>query len=77
VCLAIPGKIIQIDDKSDSATIDYGDGTKRMINVSLVDVKIGDYVLVHAGFAIEKLNEIEAKKTLDLFREILSSSEEK
>jgi hydrogenase expression/formation protein HypC len=76
VCLAIPGKIIKIENK-DSASIDYGDGTKRTINISLVDVKKGDYVLVHAGFAIEKLDEIEAKKTLDLFREILSSSEEK
>ena len=76
MCLAIPGKIIKILD-NDSAKIDYGDGTKRTINISLVDVKIGDYVLVHAGFAIEKLDEIDAKKTLDLFREILSDSEEK
>ena len=76
MCLAIPGKIIKIED-NDSAKIDYGDGTKRIINISLVDVKIGDYVLVHAGFAIEKLDEIDAKKTLDLFREILSNSEEK
>jgi len=77
VCLAIPGKIIKIDDKDDSATVDYGDGTKRMINISLVDVKIGDYVLVHAGFAIEKLDEVEAQKTLDLFREMLSDLEGK
>ena len=48
----------------------------RTVNISLVDVKIGDYVLVHAGFAIEKLNHIEAKKTIDLFREMLSSMEE-
>jgi len=77
VCLAIPGKIIKIDEMDDSATIDYGDGTKRMINISLVDVKIGDYVLVHAGFAIEKLDEVEAQKTLDLFREMLSDLEGK
>jgi hydrogenase expression/formation protein HypC len=77
VCLAIPGKIIDIKKKDDSALIDYGDGTKRTINISLVDVKIGDYVLVHAGFAIEKLDHIEARKTLDLFREILSNMEEK
>jgi len=77
VCLAIPGKIIKIDDKDDFATIDYGDGTKRIINISLVDVKTGDYVLVHAGFAIEKLDEDEAQKTLELFREILSDMGEK
>ncbi len=77
VCLAIPGKIIKIDDKDNLATIDYGDGTKRIINISLVDVKTGDYVLVHAGFAIEILDEDEAQKTLELFREILSDTEGK
>jgi len=76
VCLAIPGKIIEIDENNEHATVDYGDGTKREANISLVSVKIGDYILVHAGFAIEVLNEKEAKETLDLFREILSSEEE-
>ena len=73
MCLAIPGKIIEIDNKNEIASIDYGDGTKRKANVSLVDVKLGDYVLIHAGFAIEKLNEKEAQETLDLFREMLSA----
>jgi len=76
MCLAIPGKIVEIDNKKESATIDYGDGTKRKANVTLVDVKTGDYVLVHAGFAIEKLDEKEAQETLDLFREMLSAEEE-
>jgi len=76
MCLAIPGKIVEIDNEKESATIDYGDGTKRKANVTLVDVKTGDYVLVHAGFAIEKLNEKEAQETLDLFREMLSAGEE-
>jgi hydrogenase expression/formation protein HypC len=76
VCLAIPGKIIEIDENKEYATVDYGDGTKRKANISLVSVKIGDYILVHAGFAIEVLNEKEANETLDLFREILSSEEE-
>ena len=72
MCLAIPGKIIEIDSDKNHATVDYGDGTKRRANISLVDVKKGDYVLVHAGFAIEVLDEKEAEKTLDLFREMLS-----
>jgi len=76
VCLAIPGKIVEIDTKNQHATIDYGDGTKRKANVSLVDVKKGDFVLVHAGFAIEVLDKKEAMKTLDLFREMLSLGEE-
>ena len=76
MCLAIPGKIVSLDKKKEHASIDYGDGTKRKANVSLVDVKIGDYVLVHAGFAIQVLDEKEANETLDLFREMLSYEEE-
>lgn len=76
MCLAIPGKITEIDKNKEYATIDYGDGTKRKANVSLVDVKIGEYVLVHAGFAIQVLDEKEALETLDLFREMLSSEGE-
>ena len=72
MCLAIPGKVIEINEDQEHAIIDYGDGTKRKANVTLVNVKIGDYVLVHAGFAIEVLNEKEANETLALFREILS-----
>ena len=73
MCLAIPGKVIEIDKNKEHAKVDYGDGTKRNANITLVDVKVGDYVLVHAGFAIEVLDEKEAHKTLDLFREMLSS----
>jgi len=75
VCLAIPGKVIEIDKNKEHATVDYGDGTKRKANITLVSAKIGDYILVHAGFAIEVLNEKEAQETLDLFREIISSEE--
>jgi len=77
MCLAIPGKIITIDKKTQSATVDYGSGTKRKANISLVDVTIGDYVLVHAGFAIQVLDEKEAQETLNLFKEMLSFQEEK
>jgi hydrogenase expression/formation protein HypC len=76
VCLAIPGKVISLDKKKEYASIDYGDGTKRRANVTLIDVKIGDYVLVHAGFAIQVLDEKEANETLDLFRQMLSAAEE-
>jgi len=77
MCLAIPGKITKIDSDKNHAMVDYGEGTKRKANISLVDVKIGDYVLVHAGFAIEVLNKKEAQETLALFREMLSFEEEK
>jgi len=75
VCLAIPGKIVEIEKDHQHATVDYGDGTKRKANISLVEVKKGDYVLVHAGFAIEVLDEKEAQETLSLFREMLSMEE--
>lgn len=77
MCLAIPGKIIELDKNKENATVDYGSGTKRKANVSLVQVKLGDYVLVHAGFAIQVLDEKEAKETLALFREMLSLQEER
>ena len=76
MCLAIPGKVVEIDSDKEHATVDYGDGTKRKVNISLVDVNIGDYLLVHAGFAIQVLDEKEAKEALGLFREMLSYEEE-
>ena len=75
MCLAIPGRIVEVSSDKNHATVDYGDGTKRQANISLVDVKKGDYVLVHAGFAIEVLDKSEAEKTLELFREMLSMEE--
>jgi len=66
MCLAVPAKIVKIADE-EHAEIDYGDGVSRTINISLVDVKVGDYVLVHAGFAIQVLDEKEAEETLKLF----------
>jgi len=75
MCLAVPGKIVEIDKDKNQATIDYGNGTKRKANISLLDVSINDYVLVHAGFAIQVVDEQEAKETLKLFREMLSMEE--
>ena len=59
MCLAIPGKITAI--KNQLATVDF-DGIEKEINISLVDVKIGEHVMVHAGFAIEKMNDEYAKE---------------
>ena len=69
MCLAIPAKVIGILDK-EHANVDYGDGVKRKINISLVDAKLGDYVLVHAGFAIQVLSKEEAEETLRLFEQM-------
>jgi hydrogenase expression/formation protein HypC len=72
MCLAVPSKIIRIDDSR--ATIDVY-GAQRDISLMLLEdqVNIGDYVLVHAGFAIQKLQEDIAKETLALFDQYLDS----
>jgi hydrogenase expression/formation protein HypC len=72
MCLAIPARVIEKTD--DIAKVDFGDGTIRDVNVSLVDVKSGEYVIVHAGFAIQVLDEEDAMETLRLWTEILSES---
>ncbi|HEC89283.1 MAG TPA: HypC/HybG/HupF family hydrogenase formation chaperone [Thermoplasmatales archaeon] len=71
MCLAVPGKIIDINEDKQHATVDYGDGIKRTVNISLVNAKIGTYVLVHAGFAIQTVDPKEAEETLELFREMI------
>lgn len=67
MCVAAPGKVIEIND--DTAVIDYN-GNKVNTNKGIVDVKIGDYVLVHAGLIIQVLPEDEAKNMLELFEEL-------
>jgi hydrogenase expression/formation protein HypC len=69
MCLGIPAKVVQIDE-SKQGKVDYL-GTKVKTNLTLLeDVKIGDWVIIHAGFAISKLDEEEARETLSLLREI-------
>ncbi len=72
MCLAIPAKVIK--KNGDMANVDFGGGTIRDVDISLVNVKIGEYVIVHAGFAIEVMNEIEAKETLQLWNELLAQN---
>jgi hydrogenase expression/formation protein HypC len=68
MCLSIPGKIIKIN--ADIAEVSVG-GTIVKVGMQMVDnVKEGDYVLVHAGFALQKIDEKEALETLQLFREM-------
>jgi len=70
MCLAIPARVISV--KGEKAQVDFGEGVLRDVNVTLVDVKIGEYVLVHAGYAIQKMDEKDAKETLALWNEILT-----
>ncbi len=73
MCLAIPGKIVEIVDvENHIAKVDVG-GVRRNVNVGLLDedgIGIGDYVLIHVGFAMSKIDEREAEETLRLLKEI-------
>ncbi len=70
MCLGIPMKIIKIDDNK--GIVEQA-GIKHEVSFDLIDdPKMGEYVLIHAGFAIEKLDENEAKETLDMIREMAS-----
>jgi hydrogenase expression/formation protein HypC len=74
MCLGIPAKVVQIDN-SQVGKVDYL-GTKVKTNFSLLEkVRKGDWVIVHAGFAISKLNEEEAEETFKLLREYAQSEE--
>lgn len=72
MCLAVPAEIKKIDGHM--AAVDYG-GVKRTANISLVDAKEGDFVIVHAGYAIQVMDRDEAEKTLDIFREMLDQED--
>lgn len=74
MCLSIPAKILEIND--DKAVVSIG-GTNVNADLSLIeDVSVGDYVLVHTGFALQKIDEEEALSTLDLFREYAEFNEQ-
>ena len=68
MCLGIPMKIREIDGNVAKAVLS---GTERLVYLDVLDeeVQVGDYVIIHAGFAIHKIDEKEARETLDLFKE--------
>jgi hydrogenase expression/formation protein HypC len=70
MCLAIPARVMSV--KGEKAEVDFGEGVLREVNISLVDPSVGDYVLVHAGYAIQKMDEKDALETLALWKEILT-----
>ncbi len=73
MCLAIPAKVMSLD--GDKAKVDFGESVLREVNVTLVDAKVGDYVLVHAGYAIQLVEEKEALETLQLWKDLLVKGE--
>lgn len=72
MCLAVPSKITELDT-SGSGRVDHL-GTSIRVNFTLLpDVKTGDWVLVHAGFAISRLDDQEARATLEMLREMMKA----
>lgn len=71
MCLAVPMRIAEI---AHGTAICEVDGVRREASLMMLeDVTVGDYVLIHAGFALEKVDPVEAQKTLDIFREVLNA----
>lgn len=69
MCLAIPAQVVELRD-GDNAVVDLA-GVRKEISLSLVEnVAVGDYVIVHVGYALNKLDPEEAAKTLALFAEL-------
>lgn len=69
MCLAVPAKVLEV--KGDLAKVDFGQGIVREVNVMLVEARVGEYVLVHAGYAIQAIDREAAEETLRLWDEIL------
>jgi len=78
MCLAIPGKVLEIEEavQPRMGRVRFGGIEKRVCLEWTPDVTIGDYVIVHVGFAISRMDEEEALKTLELFREADGALEE-
>jgi len=72
MCLAIPSQVVEIDEKTKTAVVDTL-GVKRRVSLMMMHepVEVGDWVLIHVGFAIEKIDEEEAQKTLELFKQLI------
>jgi len=79
MCLAIPGRIVEIVDAANSiAKVEVG-GVRRNVNIGMLDAadtQVGDYVLIHVGFAMSKVDEREAEETLRLLKELGQYEEE-
>jgi len=72
MCLAVPAKVLEIDGIV--GKVDFG-GSSRDVDLTLVNAKVGDYVIVHAGFAIQVLDKKEALETLEIWKGILEEGE--
>ncbi|XPV70610.1 MAG: HypC/HybG/HupF family hydrogenase formation chaperone [Halarcobacter sp.] len=77
MCLSIPSKVTHIDEENNVCTVDTM-GVERSASLDLIDqpVVVGDYVLIHIGFAMNKIDEEDALASLEVYREIIDKMEE-
>jgi len=68
MCIAVPAEVLEIRE-GNIALVDYGD-LQQEVKIDLVDVKVGEFVLVHVGFAIQRLSREEGLETRQLFKEV-------
>ena len=78
MCLAVPGKVLEIEERDGTrmATVDFGGVVKEVCLEYLPDLKVGEYAIVHVGFALQRLDEQEALRTLELFASLGMLQEE-
>jgi hydrogenase expression/formation protein HypC len=76
MCLAVPARVVAIDETSDMATIALGEVQKDISTALVEELAIDDYVLVHVGFALNKISPVEARRTLELMNEAGVTPEE-
>ncbi len=74
MCLAIPAEVIEIQDEM--ATVRVGDVFRKACLMLLPDIRVGDYVIVHAGFALHRVDPQEAQESLRLLRELAALAPE-
>ena len=75
MCLAVPARVVETGPGEDEAVVDLG-GVRKRISLALVDgVEVDDYVIVHVGYALNRLDPAEAQRTLALFAELETAAD--
>ncbi len=72
MCLAVPGKVVEVSERDGTkmARVDFGGVTKEVCLAYVPETEVGDYAIVHVGFALQRLDEQSALETLELFRQM-------
>ncbi|MEV0691726.1 HypC/HybG/HupF family hydrogenase formation chaperone [Streptomyces sp. NPDC050388] len=78
MCLAVPGRVLDVEDRDGTrmATVDFGGVVKDVCLEYLPDLEVGEYAIVHVGFALQRLDEESARRTLELFENLGMLQEE-